>query len=329
MICSCVLAAVALAPGAATASASASSSAGDSSGTGGSSYGTQYIGATRPLQRSPQAVALERSAAELAGRRLAPGNRGRLVKVLQRLITSVGFRVHALGVYDVPTEQQVRRFQHSRRLPETGVADPPTTSAIAEAVAHVASAQAQDAGWIFPLSPIGRVASPRNWSLDQGVDLGGRNNECGARLKEIAVADGVIVKIGIDGFGPDAPVLRLTSGPDAGRDVYYGHAAPVLVSVGEHVVAGQPVADVGCGRVGISSAPHLELGISAPGSHAYCCPGWGETSQEALTQLTFAYDYARAHPNDSTPTVVLPSPSPSPSPSPTPPPAQSGGAAPG
>jgi murein DD-endopeptidase MepM/ murein hydrolase activator NlpD len=148
-------------------------------------------------------------------------------------------------------------------------------------------------GWVFPLYPLGRVAHASQWSLDAGVDLGGNADQCGAHLIELAVASGTIVREGLSGFGPYAPVLLADSGPDRGRYIYYGHAAPALVPVGTHVSAGQPIAQVGCGIVGISFAPHLEIGILQPGAASpEYVPPRGATSGETLANLKSAYHAA-------------------------------------
>jgi murein DD-endopeptidase MepM/ murein hydrolase activator NlpD len=99
----------------------------------------------------------------------------------------------------------------------------------------------------------------RGGSVDQGVDYLAPG---GTPL--YAMGAGIIVQEGgpgTSGFGPNIPVLKITDGPLAGRTVYYGHAGPNVVPVGAKVTAGQQIGIVGFGRVGMSSAPHLEIGF--------------------------------------------------------------------
>jgi murein DD-endopeptidase MepM/ murein hydrolase activator NlpD len=235
--------------------------------------GTAYQ--TRPSPPGPRAPAVRIG--------LRRGRRGPAVVALQTALAAQGFPTSRSGVFGHQTERSLRRFQRSLHLRPTGVVDRATSVALGS----VGKASVVDAGFVFPIQPVDVVADPGAWTLDQGVDVGTMGERCGPDAPEVAVADAVVVRLGIDGFGPDAPVLRLTRGSLRGRYVYYGHARPALVHVGDKVAAGQPIADVGCGRVGRSSAPHLEIGISAPRAGP-CCPAVGVTAPLMRAQLLLA-----------------------------------------
>jgi peptidoglycan hydrolase-like protein with peptidoglycan-binding domain len=232
-------------------------------------------------------------------RTLRMGSRGNDVTTLQTWLSEVGYAVPVTGRFDSVTKQAVKRFQQARKLyPASGTVGDRTSTALLAAVQRVTQttavpgASVGPSGLVFPLKPLSRVLPPKDWSLDQGIDIGTVNDACGPQVTEVAMAPGTIVQEGIDGFGPAAPVLKVSSGTYKGRYIYYGHALPALVPVGSVVTAGEPIAELGCGDVGISSAPHVEIGISAPGGPP-CCPGYQETSP-AWYQVVLSL-YRQAH----------------------------------
>lgn len=232
------------------------------------------------------------------GRTLRRGTRGQDVETLQAWLTEVGYRVPQTGYFGSATKAAVARFQRASHLaPVSGTVGARTASTLLAAVKRVTnhsgviqpggSAPDASTGWVFPLRPIRKVLGPSSWTLDQGVDIATSGGACGSNVIEVAVTSGTIVQEGISGFGPAAPILKVDSGPFRGRYIYYGHSKPALVPVGTHVTTGQPIAEVGCGQVGISSGPHIEIGISDPGGPP-CCPG-GETANQMYQLMLGLY----------------------------------------
>jgi peptidoglycan hydrolase-like protein with peptidoglycan-binding domain len=239
-------------------------------------------------------------AGQVFERVLRKGDRGDDVRTLQSWLTDLGLAVPQTGYFGSMTKGAVRRFQRSHALaPPSGTVGRRTAAALESAVQSIAkragasavgSVPVQSAGGLgFPLRPLSLVVPPSGWTLDQGIDIATAGGACGSQVTEVAMAPGTIVQEGIDGFGPYAPVLEVSGGPYQGRFIYYGHAAPDLVPVGATVTTGEPIAEVGCGQVGISTGPHIEIGISLPGGPP-CCPGYQQTSPAWYSVLFGIYE---------------------------------------
>ena len=250
----------------------------------------------------PHGIVSAHRSARIFARALRLGESGVDVKTLQSWLKDLGYKVQVSGYFGPATLQAVKRFQATHHLlPVTGTVGVRTAKALLAAVRRAVRGGGGTVSgggairtptpgvtWTFPIRPLSRVLDPSSWSLDQGVDIATEGAACGRQAILVAVTDGTIVQEGIDGFGPYAPVLRVSRGHYAGRYIYYGHAKPALVRVGAHVHAGQPIAEVGCGQVGISTGPHLEIGISDPGGPP-CCPGWQETAPEIYSLMVKLY----------------------------------------
>jgi peptidoglycan hydrolase-like protein with peptidoglycan-binding domain len=270
--------------------------AGGAGGTGSAAAGAGGVGLVG--SSNPTGI-IDPDAKAVFGRTLRVGDHGNDVTTLQTWLSDVGYVVPITGRFDAVTKQAVKRFQQAKRLsPASGTVGNRTSAALLAAMqtatqtTAVPGSSSATGGLVFPLKPLSRVLAPKDWTLDQGIDIGTVNNACGPQVTEVAMASGTIVQEGIDGFGPAAPVLKVSTGIYKGRYIYYGHALPALVPVGTVVTAGEPIAEIGCGDVGLSSAPHVEIGISAPGGPP-CCPGYQETSP-AWYQVVLSL-YRQAH----------------------------------
>jgi murein DD-endopeptidase MepM/ murein hydrolase activator NlpD len=186
------------------------------------------------------------------------------VRSWQALLTGLGFPAPASGQWDAPSMAAVKAYQQAAATPPTGTVDDATRTNMLTPFPPPIPADLLAGSLAVPGGVVGPGGAglplPRqylkNGSVDQGVDYSAPG---GTPL--YAMGSGTIIQEGIGGFGPNAPVLQITSGPLTGKTVYYGHSGPDLVPVGAQVVQGQQISSVGYGIVGISTGPHLEIGF--------------------------------------------------------------------
>jgi murein DD-endopeptidase MepM/ murein hydrolase activator NlpD len=105
--------------------------------------------------------------------------------------------------------------------------------------------------WVRPSAGPESSCFCMRWGvMHDGIDLAG---PLGSPI--VAVGDGVVVEAGpAEGFG-----LWVVIRHDNGDYSVYGHMYHYYVTVGEHVTAGQHIADIGAN--GQSTGPHLHFGV--------------------------------------------------------------------
>ncbi len=150
-----------------------------------------------------------------------------------------------------PGPQRVSR--QSRTLPLIGlVAGTPSTLPARPQLPLVQPGKTVAGDWVRPSAGGESSCFCERWgAMHDGIDLAG---PLGSPI--LAVGDGVVVEAGpAEGFGLWV-VIRHANGDFS----VYGHMYYYFVTVGEHVRAGQHIADIGAN--GQSTGPHLHFSVS-------------------------------------------------------------------
>lgn len=131
--------------------------------------------------------------------------------------------------------------------------------------------------WLQPVSEAMTVTSPFGWrvhpisgkrTFHSGVDLAG---ESGAPIPALFDGDVALAET-YGGYG-NAVVLRHAGD----RYTLYGHCSRLLVAVGQHVEAGEPIALVG--STGNSTGPHVHLEYWVNGEYVDPLQLWADGMQ--------------------------------------------------
>jgi len=151
-------------------------------------------------------------------------------------------------------------------------------------------------GYALPLDPqyLGQLGR-----TDDGVDI--ETAPDGAAV--YSMTGGIVTAVASDpgGFGPNYPVIEVTSGPLIGRYIYYGHVAASLVRPGQHVLPGQPIAVMGhTGDAASLGHGHIEIGFSDAGGDPldhHGASAWtasGEAMRALLVAVSAAHEIHNA-----------------------------------
>jgi murein DD-endopeptidase MepM/ murein hydrolase activator NlpD len=227
--------------------------------------GSQTAAGSSQTATASQAQRLADASARLGRPALHRGSRGALVRVLQQLLTDLGYRTRVTGVFELATQQRVRRFQRANRLAIDGTVGPQTGSALRRALVakHPELANAQAAappsadGWTFPIrgphnygTSINRYGAARSGHTHQGQDV---MASCGLPL--VAARGGKVIATGSGGAAGNYIAVHTT---DTRFDYFYAHLrSPAVVAEGSTVSTGQLVGYVG--DTGDATACHLHF----------------------------------------------------------------------
>jgi murein DD-endopeptidase MepM/ murein hydrolase activator NlpD len=230
-------------------------------------HGSLLPAATSRHRASGQAFVVNHPATELAAFTALQAARGAEQDGSQReALQSLAAAKHRQQVQQFLVAAAAHRARGTASVPTVSRSASLPSSPVTRAVPAAATPAAPATPVSVPVSAPGQGGLPlpiqylQNGTVDQGVDYAAPG---GTPL--FAMGPGTIIRAGMAGFGPNAPVLHIAAGPLAGRAVYYGHAGQNLVPVGARVAQGQQISTVGNGRVGISTGPHLEIGFYPPG----------------------------------------------------------------
>jgi hypothetical protein len=119
--------------------------------------------------------------------------------------------------------------------------------------------------------PAGSIAAgflPKGAQYIQGRKDQGRDGQTNPGGAVLANGKGFVVAVKSDpnGFGPSYPVIHFTSGPYAGRTLYFGHTLST-VQPGQQVTAGQVISHTGTHGIGNATVPGwFEIGFADSGS---------------------------------------------------------------
>jgi murein DD-endopeptidase MepM/ murein hydrolase activator NlpD len=209
------------------------------------------------------------NAAHLGERTLRKGSRGHDVRELQRLLTEVGVRTTADGVFGRRTRGSVRRYERREHLRVDGVVPPSEARGLYRRAGRRAHAGEQQAA-AEPRSapPEAEGAYPvqgRHQYGDRFGSRGGRHQgqdilaRCGVPL--VAVRTSTVQRVTWQSAAGRYVVLDVDG---SGEDHVYMHLQRADVTQGERVTAGQQIGTVG--QTGNATTCHLHFELwGAPG----------------------------------------------------------------